>query len=139
MNSNFTIDTAYSEVIETLQKSPLRDNFAGDIQGLKERYQSVKKNDVRIGVIGVTSSGKSTLINAFLGEALLPMYGRPSSSQLVSCRKAKERKAIIVFSDGKTKELTGNMLSARNLEAFCDEENNKANKKTSKTYLFVLA
>lgn len=129
MNSNFTIDTAYSEVIETLQKSPLRDNFAGDIQGLKERYQSVKKNDVRIGVIGVTSSGKSTLINAFLGEALLPMYGRPSSSQLVSCRKAKERKAIIVFSDGKTKELTGNMLSARNLEAFCDEENNKANKK----------
>ena len=65
--------------------------YLAEIDSLKERRRRSKENKFRLGVIGVTSSGKSTMINALLGEELLPVAAKPSSSQLVSCCKNKQR------------------------------------------------
>lgn len=85
-------------------------------------------NKIRIGVIGVTSSGKSTLINAILGDSLLSMAVKPSSSQLVSCSKGNHSKAIISFKNSKDLVLEGEQLSPENIKKYSDENVNKGNK-----------
>ena len=59
--------------------------FSNTISVSMERISLNKANEVKIGIIGVTGSGKSTMINSLLGEKLLPSKVKPSSGQLVSC------------------------------------------------------
>lgn len=61
----------------------IKNRYLSEIELLKKRLAESIDNKYRVGVIGVTSSGKSTMINAVLGEDLLCMDVRASSSQLV--------------------------------------------------------
>ena len=84
---------------------------------------------INVGVIGVTSSGKSTLINAILGMDILSSAVVPSSGLPVKCTYGEERKAIISFLDGSQKELTGRDFSLQNIKKYSDERDNKENTK----------
>lgn len=95
---------------------------------LQLRKAKWSSNKIRIGVIGVTSSGKSTLINAILGDSLLSMAVKPSSSQLVSCSKGNNSKAIISFKNSKDIVLEGNQLNLENIKKYSDENVNRNNK-----------
>ena len=46
--------------------------YKARIDLFEERKERALQNTYRMGVIGVTSSGKSTLINSLLNEDLLP-------------------------------------------------------------------
>ena len=81
------------KVISILSRNAkCKDRYAPELKNFSERKGRAKYNRYRLGVIGVTSSGKSTMINSLLGEFLLPAVARPSSSQLVSCFRSKTRK-----------------------------------------------
>ena len=103
--------------------------YFAEIDSLKERKRRSKENKYRLGVIGVTSSGKSTMINALLGEELLPVAAKPSSSQLVSCCKDKQRLAIVYFEDGKKIVFDKTNLNPNKIKEFADEQFNPNNKK----------
>ena len=104
MNNNIlpmTESSVIDKVLVVLSKNAATEHrYSAEIDSLKERRRRSKENKYRLGVIGVTSSGKSTMINALLGEKLLPVAVKPSSSQLVSCCKNKQRSARIYFEDG---------------------------------------
>jgi len=100
-----------------------------EVDWLQQRKVKWSSNKIRIGVIGVTSSGKSTLINAILGDQLLSMAVKPSSSQLVSCSKGNESKAIISFKDSQEITLKGKQLNLENIKKYSDENENRYNKK----------
>ena len=95
-----------------------------------ERWQNLWASDrIRVGVIGVTSSGKSTLINALLGDDLLSVAVRPSSSQLVSCSYAKERSAVVYFLNGEKKRVGDTVRLKETIVQYSDENYNKRNQK----------
>jgi len=102
--------------------------YAYEVDWLQQRKVKWSTNKIRIGVIGVTSSGKSTLINAILGDQLLSMAVKPSSSQLVSCSKGDKPKAIISFKNSREIILEGKQLNLENIKKYSDENENRNNK-----------
>lgn len=115
-----------------------KQRYAADIESLVQRREQYKKNKFRLGVIGVTSSGKSTMINSFLGERLLPAVARPSSNQLVSCYKGSNRFSRVLFSDDSTKEYKGENLNSHLIERYADEGFNAKNKEKVK-YIEIIS
>ncbi len=102
--------------------------FSSNIDWLEDRKQRWKDHYIRVGVIGVTSSGKSTLLNALMGESLLPTAVRPSSGILVTCKKGTVNEANVYFQNGNVERLAGVEL-AQMLETFADEKHNVNNNK----------
>ncbi|MFF5995197.1 dynamin family protein [Lysinibacillus sp. KU-BSD001] len=94
---------------------------------LEERMERWKDETIRIGLVGVTSSGKSTLLNALLGEPILPTAVRPSSGSIIICSKGNMTNAQIVFEDGKTIKVAEKDV-AKALKKYGDEANNVENK-----------
>ena len=121
------------KVINTLSKNvKCKERYASELDNFYNRKIQAESNKYRLGVIGVTSSGKSTMINSLLGEFLLPAVARPSSSQLVSCFRSKIRCAKIYFQDKTPRTFTGTALSQKLIEKYGDEKANERNKEKVK-------
>lgn len=101
----------------------------GDLEWIQKRAITWIRSSWRIGVLGVTSSGKSTLINALCGEEILPQEARPSSGVLVSCKKGNTRKAKIIYKDGTYKQFEGKQLTKEVIADYADENYNPGNRK----------
>lgn len=122
-----------SQALAILSKdAEMKKRFAVDVSSLEERLRISQANRYRLAVMGVTSSGKSTLLNALLGKDLLPAVAIPSSSQLVSCIKGKSWEATVYFEDGKKKVFTGRNLTSDVISQYGDEKYNPHNKKKVK-------
>ena len=106
--------------------------YKAKIDLLEERKERAMQNTYRMGVIGVTSSGKSTLINSLLNEDLLPSAVIPSSSQLVSCRRGDSRCGVIYFEDKKPQNLSSQRLTPQIIKKFGEEQSNPHNRKKVK-------
>lgn len=97
--------------------------------GSLEQYKAHWRQDkIRIGVIGVTSSGKSTMINSILGDKLLSMAVKPSSSQLVSCSQSENKMATVFFENHRKIQLKDETLNEANIKRYSDENYNANNK-----------
>lgn len=119
-----------NEVEKILSQSKQRQlRYASDLDWLNTWKKLWETDRIRVGVIGVTSSGKSTLINSLLGDNLLSVAVRPSSSQLVSCSYAKERSAVVYFLDGKKKTIGDIPELKDSIIQYSDESYNKHNEK----------
>lgn len=115
------------QILSSNEQRRLR--YASELNWI-ERWQNLWVSDrIRVGVIGVTSSGKSTLINALLGDDLLSVAVRPSSSQLVSCSHAKERSAVVYFLNGDKKKIGDTRELKNSIMQYSDENYNKRNQK----------
>lgn len=115
-------------LITILESKPdVKTRYSSEIQRFRETQHTNDKGKYRLGVIGVTSSGKSTMINSLLGESLLPAVARPSSSQLVTCFKG-ERCATVFFDDMSQKTFSGKNLTPELIARYGDEFSNSQNK-----------
>ncbi|QRK05274.1 dynamin family protein [Archangium violaceum] len=103
----------------------LREHFLEDLTWMETRRQAWRTRAWRVGLIGITSSGKSTLVNALLGQRLLPSAVRPSSNTLVVCRRGPEHHALIHYQDGRTERVTEDL--GPRLSFVCDEKTNPDN------------
>ncbi|WP_172596135.1 dynamin family protein [Petrocella atlantisensis] len=121
-----------------MSKESTKNRYCEELAWLNIREKKWKSDKVRVGVIGVTSSGKSTLINAILGEELLSTAVKPSSSQLVSCIKSKDRKGFITFKSGEIVTLEGGYLTKDNLKKYTDEDENAGNIKEVEDILLTV-
>lgn len=122
-----------NQVLEILTKSDrVADRYKAKIDLLKERKVRAMQNVYRMGVIGVTSSGKSTLINSLLNEDLLPSAVIPSSSQLVSCRKGDTRQGIVHFTNKEPQVLASKNLTPQIIKKYGEEQSNPRNREKVK-------
>ncbi|RQS40472.1 dynamin family protein [Burkholderia sp. Bp8990] len=103
--------------------------FEDEHRWLNDRERIWRNDAFRIGLMGVTSSGKSTLVNALLGAELLPRAVRPSSNSLVVCEWGEQLECTIHFDTpgAKPKSLTGSAIAKR-LKYYADEETNPGNR-----------
>ncbi|GHV30404.1 hypothetical protein FACS1894167_11200 [Synergistales bacterium] len=118
-------------ILNCLSTSPkLREQFADRISHLKTQRNGWWRQTIRVGVIGVTSSGKSTLVNAVIGRKLLSRALKPTSGQLVNCVKGSESFAEISFCDGTPSiRLSGRSLCEDEIKKYSDENHNRRNAK----------
>ncbi|MDK2828702.1 MAG: hypothetical protein PWP67_1511, partial [Clostridium butyricum] len=128
MKKDNYILSVIDEITEVLQKNEyVRERYYNDVAWLKEKAKFIKKNIVRIAIMGITSSGKSTLVNALLQEKLLPVAIKPSSSIIITCSKGSLRQATIYFNDKNPMVLKDNELNEENIGRYCDESKNPNN------------
>ena len=112
MDKQRNILNIIKEIRNVLEKDEYRKNrYENDIEWFKNREKIADGNIIRIAIIGVTSSGKSTLVNSILGEKILPIAIKPSSSIIITCSKGHEREGIVYFRDKEPLSLKGEDLN----------------------------
>ena len=93
-------------VLSWLQCRPaLRKFLEKTIGRLVDLRRRANSSLTRIAIVGVTSSGKSTLMNAVLGYDLLPTEVGPSTGSQVVCGYDNVLHADIIFEDGSGKDM----------------------------------
>lgn len=83
---------------------------ARDIQNV--RLPKLEEERFSLVVLGEFNRGKSTLINALVGEKLLPVGATPTTAALAEIRQGTEFAAEAVFEDGSRKPLSREHLDA---------------------------
>ncbi len=127
---NLNLRDIINELIQILSsQSKFGDYFKADLEAFLRIKENYDKGNIRVGLIGITSAGKSTLINALIGEKLLPQKVKPSSNILVECCYEKIKKATIFF-DEESKRTPEDIFDniSESLEKYGDEQNNPGNK-----------
>jgi hypothetical protein len=94
---------------------------------MRERQRFWSARTWRVGLMGVTSAGKSTIINGFFGLPILPARVKPSSNVLILSRRGAGPRAVIHYSDGKPPVEVRERLATR-LAAVGDEAQNPHNR-----------
>lgn len=69
-------------------------------------WQNIEFFTIRVPLIGAFSAGKSTLLNRYLDEALLPLDITPESGIAIELSYAEQNKVYAVNQTGNIKELT---------------------------------
>lgn len=89
----------------------------------------LNSDQVRVAVIGITSSGKSTLLNTILGQKVLPTGVRPSSGKQVLCGYGQELYAEVIFepTSGR-KTIIARKDIDKVLLKYADEDHNPGNR-----------
>ena len=72
------------------------------IRTLKSTAEQLQQGTYRIVILGEMKRGKSTLINALVGEALLPSDVNPCTALLSVLRHGPERQVTLHFNDGRS-------------------------------------
>gem|GEM_PF-1895190 len=125
---NYIADTI-NQIKEILEKNQYRvKRYNKDMDWFRERTKIFEGDIIRIAIMGITSSGKSTLVNALLGEKILPMAIRPSSSIIITAAKGKRRQATVYFEDREPEILEAANLNEEIIACYADESRNPNNK-----------
>ena len=126
------IGESIDSLVASIAKSPkLNKFFSHDVKLLRELKERIGNVETRIAIIGITSSGKSTLMNAVLGAPLLPTRVGPSSSKQVLCGWDEKCEAEILFSPESGKQprfIKGADAIPAELKHYGDEEFNPGNR-----------
>ena len=79
-----------AEVISELNMNQFQEN-------LKQLGMKVQNDTFKIQVVGTFKNGKSTFINSFLGEEILPAYALPTTAVINEVKWGEDKKAVIHF------------------------------------------
>ncbi|RJQ47326.1 MAG: hypothetical protein C4534_01255 [Gaiellales bacterium] len=104
-------------------------NWSGISAQFRELSDRLEKGCLRIAVVGQFKRGKSSLLNALLGEALLPSGVVPLTSIPTVIRHGAERRVRLSFVDGRRDEQTGRVTYlAKTLMESVTERHNPGNR-----------
>lgn len=117
-------------VLSLYDSAPVAQSFfSASRKRLEDLLYRIGSSQTRIAVIGITSSGKSTLLNAVLGQDLLPTGVAPSSGRQVLCGYDTTLHADFIFTpDSGKKRLVATKDIKRKLRQYGDERNNPGNR-----------
>ena len=88
--------------------------FSDDKADLSQLNEQISKHRFEVAVIGEFSTGKSTFINALLGEDILPATYRPTTNQLMRIQHDDAHKQIYI--EGENPEIDGLPLTKDNIK-----------------------
>jgi GTPase Era involved in 16S rRNA processing len=94
------------------------------VMQIKEELEKVEKNEFYLVVLGQFKRGKTTFINALLGEELLPAGIVPLTAVVTFLRYGDKKNIEVVFSNGDRRH-----IDAADLEQFVTERGNPNNEK----------
>ena len=100
---------------------------AGDVQGADQALELARKlseDRFQVVVMGEFKRGKSSLINALLGQPLLPVAAVPLTSVVTVVRQGAATRAFVEFQGGHRRE-----TAVGSIVEFVSEERNPKNEK----------
>lgn len=126
MAGNFDLQQELRAMRRRLKAIPAVRDLASTFGRLADE---LGRDRLRVGVVGITSSGKSTFLNALLGCDLLPEQAKATTNMLVYCRRGPQLQANIFHRNRSEKRLRGKEVNLGNLTKYCAEDQNPHNKK----------
>lgn len=109
-----------------------KDQLKVEINAITEK---LKSDNIKILILGEFSTGKSTFVNALLGNQILPVSVMPTTAAITIVKYSSEKKAIVYFSDNdKSKEININELE--NYTTSLSKEKDEMAKKIKKVEVF---
>ncbi|MFK8182104.1 MAG: dynamin family protein [Phormidesmis sp.] len=101
-----TVITTLKKMVATLESAETENRdrsgglgLSGSIQDLKKTATDLAEGTYRLMVMGDMKRGKSTLLNALLGENLLPSDVNPCTALLTVLRYGDSKRVILHFKD----------------------------------------
>lgn len=89
----------FSSLIDMV-KGDKRSSFDSSLELLVEQVENIKQDRFLLMVVGEAKSGKSTFINAYLGEEILPMDVKQCTSAIVEIRYGEKFTLTATYADG---------------------------------------
>ena len=98
---------AVLECLENTQSFLSEYGYEHDLETVKKLIYDVKNDEFTIVLVGEFSSGKSTFLNALMGEKILPSFSNETTAT-VNFLKHKDKaekgeSGCVYYNDGKTK------------------------------------
>lgn len=97
------ISDRLEDMVKNLRSSQLSSD--SDIEDINLASQNLRKGVFRLLVLGDLKRGKSTFLNALIGENILPSDVNPCTALLTVLRYGKEKRVIVYFKDGRNSEI----------------------------------
>lgn len=116
------------------------DAFQKRIDTLNHNIDSFSKNIIRAGLVGITSSGKSSLLNVLLGtgEKIIKEQCKATTNMILFCSKSEKPELEICFENGKSEILRGEDIDFDIIKRYSSEDENEHNKYNIKYIKFSL-
>lgn len=101
---------AYSDILAILprveaMKSSEKTPYDETKLSLEKKVENVKQNTFLLMIAGEAKSGKSTFINAYLGEEILPMDVKQCTSAIVEIRYGEKFILTATYADGRVEAI----------------------------------
>jgi replication fork clamp-binding protein CrfC len=103
------VSVALDKIADTIDRAEVAGNTTSgklslerDIEDIKVASKNLRTGVFRLLVLGDMKRGKSTLLNALLGENLLPSDVNPCTAVLTILRYGAEKKVTVYYNDGKS-------------------------------------
>ncbi|MBF0488846.1 MAG: dynamin family protein [Nitrospirae bacterium] len=121
--------TRVSDIVTRL-KALGHDQFANRINNLEANIRDFSVHTIKSGLVGITSSGKSSVMNILLGTGtkILKEQSKATTNMLVFCSRSKEPQLEIIYEDGRSIKKTGNDCLGESIWKFTSEDENPGNK-----------
>ena len=100
------------------------DFLAEQVRKVTELRERFAENELIVSVVGQFKRGKSSLINAILGEGLLPVGIVPLTATVTEIRRSDGFRACVDFTNGEVRE-----IGFADLSDYISEQKNKDNHK----------
>lgn len=108
-------------------KQIIKDKEKSLLEAVDYELDKLLKNEFNLAVLGQFKRGKSTFINALLGEKIVPTAVVPLTSIVTIIKYGPKVKVTVYFLDGSQKEIT-----VKELEEYATERGNPGNEKKVK-------
>ena len=106
-----TLLDLYTSLHEALDKEGKRVDA-----GLRATQENIAAEKFLLAIVGEVKAGKSTFINALLGEAILPYEALQATSEIIEIDKSDKKEVRVTFANG-TKQVVEDDLRTPENEA----------------------
>lgn len=89
------------QIKQAIESSNLKLQLEREIKDIQSTSKNLQDGVFRLLVLGDLKRGKSTFLNALLGERVLPSDVNPCTALLTVLRYGEEKKAIVYFKDNR--------------------------------------
>ena len=110
------LNKKFQEIIEKNDVKEKVKQIQKPVNGLDNQIGNIKKDKFVLMIAGEAKSGKSTFINAYLGEDILPMDVKQCTSSIIEIKYGEEFSLLAEYAGGRKEQIKGKENIARFLE-----------------------
>ena len=101
------LNEKFQEIIEKNNIKKKVTQIQRPINGLDNQIENIKKDKFVLMIAGEAKSGKSTFINAYLGEDILPMDVKQCTSSIIKIKYGEEFSLLAKYAGGRKEQIKG--------------------------------
>ena len=101
------LNEKFQEIVEKNDVKEKVKQIQKPLNGLDNQIENIKKDKFVLMIAGEAKSGKSTFINAYLGEDILPMDVKQCTSSIIEIKYGEEFSLLTEYAGGRKEQIKG--------------------------------